>query len=373
MTKSTPAIQPENAPIPVSQTLPPQKRTVLRILASGFKLRHEIPNWLAIVLGLSCCLIVFLMWWFVTRGGDTDRIVSRLSLPSPRETFAALPDLWSTEVTVKTEIPKDFAEAASDISAAPGGQSERQLVLLPNIVATLRRVALGFLLAMVIGVPTGILAGCFSPVNAFLAPVVTFGRNIPLAAMVGLLFLILGTGELYKIMFIFTACVAFIISDTARAIHDVAGRYVDTAYTLGAKTSQVIFKVLVPLAMPTIFSSGRLLFGIAFGYIMLAESTRTTESAAGLGYQIALFQRRASPEAYYMIVLIIPIVAFLVDRLLVLTQRQLFPHIYGGPGYLQRMLRWCRERWEYLMPFFFESHWPQRSKSAANPPPGSSK
>ncbi len=72
-------------------------------------------------------------------------------------------------------------------------------------------------------------------------------------------------------MFIFIACVAFIVMDTATAIADVSSRYVDTAYTLGASRWQIIIKVLVPLAMPSIFNSLRLLFGLAFGYIMLAE------------------------------------------------------------------------------------------------------
>ena len=72
-------------------------------------------------------------------------------------------------------------------------------------------------------------------------------------------------------MFIFIACVAFVISDTARAIADVGSHYIDTAYTLGASRWQMILKVLVPLAMPSVFNSLRLLFGLAFGYIMLAE------------------------------------------------------------------------------------------------------
>ena len=69
-------------------------------------------------------------------------------------------------------------------------------------------------------------------------------------------------------MFIFIASVAFIVSDTARAIGDVRESYVDSAYTLGARRWQTIMKVLVPLALPSVFNSLRLLFGLAFGYIM---------------------------------------------------------------------------------------------------------
>ena len=76
-------------------------------------------------------------------------------------------------------------------------------------------------------------------------------------------------------MFIFIASVAFIMDDTATAIRDVSSRYIDTAYTLGANQWQIIVKVIFPLALPNIFNSLRLLFGIAFGYIMLAEVIRS--------------------------------------------------------------------------------------------------
>src|SRR5204863_7308079 len=117
------------------------------------------------------------------------------------------------------------------------------------------------------------------------------------------------SGEQRKVMFIFIACVAFIIADTAQAILDVADRYVDTAYTLGASRWQTIIKVLVPLAMPTIFGSFRVLFGLAFGYIMLAESMKNPDDVGGLGFQINMFQKRGPREFIYLIILVIPPVA----------------------------------------------------------------
>src|SRR5262249_10794746 len=143
--------------------------------------------------------------------------------------------------------------------------------LTRNTIASLERVALGFALAGVIGVPLGVLCGCFPWINSFLAPVTIFGRNVPLAALIPLTFFLFGTGEEQKMMFIFLASVAFIVIDTATAVMNVSDRYIDTAYTLGASRWQIIRKVIVPLALPAVFDSARLLFGLAFGYIMLAE------------------------------------------------------------------------------------------------------
>ena len=74
----------------------------------------------------------------------------------------------------------------------------------------------------------------------------------------------------------------------------MSSRYIDTAYTLGANRWQIILKVLVPLAMPGIFNSLRLLFGLAFGYIMLAEVIKSAAEAGGLGDIINVSQRRGS-------------------------------------------------------------------------------
>src|SRR5918998_1658986 len=91
---------------------------------------------------------------------------------------------------------------------------------------------------------------------------------------------------------LFSASTGILRSDTARAINDVIIQNIDPAYTLGANRRQVILKVLVPLAMPSVFNSLRLLFGLAFGYIMLAETIKLGGETGGLGDLINTSQRR---------------------------------------------------------------------------------
>ncbi len=92
-----------------------------------------------------------------------------------------------------------------------------------------------------------------------------------MAALIPLTMMWFGIDETQKVMFIFIACVPFIFSDTVSAIAGVPDRYVETAQTLGASELQIVGKVLVPLALPEIYNGLRHLFGLAFGYIMLAE------------------------------------------------------------------------------------------------------
>jgi ABC-type nitrate/sulfonate/bicarbonate transport system permease component len=315
------------------------QRTVRRPwLAHWLALRKPAPLWESFLLGAACILVCLGIWWLLTRGAAEQRFISPITLPSPRETFEKLPELFSSEFGI-----------------------------VPNTLVTLRRVALGFLLAVAVGVPLGILAGCFPRLNAFLSPLVMFGRNIPLAAVLPLLVFAFPRAEERKVMFIFVACVAFIVADTAQAVMDVAERYVDTAYTLGASRWQTIMKVLVPLAMPTIFGSFRVLFGLAFGYIMLAESVKYPGDIGGLGFEINTFQRRQLREHIYLIILLIPLVALGVDLVLFWIQRQLFPHVYGGPGWLQRLLRFILHGWDDLKRFFFRYEPPVVTAAVQSP------
>jgi NitT/TauT family transport system permease protein len=149
---------------------------------------------------------------------------------------------------------------------------------------------------------------------------------------------------------------------------DVSNQYIDTAYTLGASCWQTVVKVLVPLAMPGVFNSLRLLFGLAFGYIMLGELV-TIGDTGGLGHLINLSMRRGPREHILLVLIIIPIVALLIDRLLFWIQKELFPHRYGGTGVLNRMLRRVLHTWEDVTAVF-RRHPAQTSVASqpTNPP-----
>jgi NitT/TauT family transport system permease protein len=274
------------------------------------EIRREIPPWRGFFYGFSCLAICLGCWWLLTRGETAEsRIFSPVILPSPWETFRDFRGLWFDETLTR------------------------------NTLASLRRVALGFGLAALVGIPLGVLAGCFRGVGAFFAPLLIVGRNVPVAALIPLTFSLFGIDEFQKVMFIFIACVAFVMSDTARAVNDISDRYIDTAYTLGARRRQVILKVLFPLALPSIFNSLRLLFGLAFGYIMLAEVVQVG-GASGLGGIINRAQSRGGHPTYILLVLmIIPLVALGIDRMLYWIQRELFPYRYGGSGILHGAVR----------------------------------
>lgn len=320
-------------------------------LSHWFTVRDQVPQWETIVLGLLCVACCLGVWWFVTLGAPEERLLGPLVLPSPGETWHSLPEL------LLGDRPSEDAEGQPLPSRTWGEwwhDFTSESALARNLYVTLRRLLLGFGLATLVGVPLGVLAGCFARVHAFLQPVSIFGRNIPLAALVGVTFSLFGIGELQKVMFIFLACVAFILSDTAEAIRRIETSYIDTALTLGARPWQVILKVLLPLALPSICNSLRLMFGLAFGYIMLAETIKFGNEAGGLGHLINTSIRRGLRENVFLVLLLIPLVALAIDQLLFWFQRQLFPHVYGGRGWLHRGVRavmhGLEDGWRKLVP-----------------------
>jgi ABC-type nitrate/sulfonate/bicarbonate transport system permease component len=310
--------------------------------------------------GAACIAFVLLVWWLLTLGEGDARIVDAYTLPSPKETFESFPDLWQRELS-------------------------------RSILISLVRVLGGFLLAAAIGVPLGVAAGSYPRVNAFFKPLVIFGRSIPIAALIPLTMVWFGLGEFNKVMFIFLATIAFVIFDTVNTVNAVPDRFIDTAYTLGAHGSrkkgasiaaftgviygalimtgwhlmrddtartlgtelsssgawirftcgfvlgfalwypiaghQVLRKVILPLALPDIVNSLRLIFGLAFGYIMLAE---VINAKTGIGALIINSQRRGFQEHIYLCLFIITLLAWGIDRSIMLLQRQLFPHIKHG-------------------------------------------
>jgi NitT/TauT family transport system permease protein len=246
------------------------------------------------LVGAGAVGLVVLVWWLATSGlGSEDRFVSPVILPSPLEVVKSFPSLWADRG------------------------------LLESIAATLRRVLVGFGLAAVVGVPLGIAAGSWRVIEAGGAPLALFGRNLPVAALIPLTILWFGIDETQKVMFIFIACVPFVYSDAVSAITGVPERYVETAQTLGASSWQIVRKVLVGLALPDIVNSLRHLFGLAFGYIMLAELINAQH---GLGYLLMTSQRRGLSEHIVLILIIIGLLAYGIDRLLFWFQRGVFPY-----------------------------------------------
>lgn len=252
-------------------------------------LRADPPFQVRVAIGAGLLAFIVLVWWLVTRGDAISALVSPSKLPSPGAVLGSFNSL-------------------------KGNLSE-------GIIATLERVFLGVLLAAIVGVVLGVFAGTNRMIGAAVAPIVIFLRSIPMGALLPLMLMLFATGEKQKIMFIFFAIVPFVFSDTVKAISIVPERYVETAQTLGASNRQILRKVLVPLALPDVITSLRFQFGLALGYVMLAEAIATP---SGLGVMLNNNERMGNIEQNYALLFVIALLAFMIDFVIRFFQRGVF-------------------------------------------------
>lgn len=263
--------------------------------APWLALRELPPPLVRRAAGAVTVLLVILVWAALTRGPiPEERAISPTVLPSPGEVLRSFPVLVT----------------------------ERNLV--GSIAASLQRVLLGFGLAALVAVPLGIVAGSYRLVDAAAQPISVFMRNVPVAALIPLTLQAFGVGELQKVMFLFLATAPFLFHETARSIVLVHDRYVDTARTLGARPRQVMTKVLISLAAPSIYGALRANFGLAFGYVMLAE---VVDAGAGLGFLLLQSQRRGLPEHLLATLIVIGTLAWLIDRTFRFFEKGFFPYV----------------------------------------------
>lgn len=109
-----------------------------------------------------------------------------------------------------------------------------------DILATVYRVVAGFLLAVVIAIPLGLLMGTFKPVEAFFEPVVSFIRYMPASAFIPLFILWIGIGNMEKIAIIFVGSFFSLVLMVAVEVQQMPRELLEAAYTLGSSRIHVL-------------------------------------------------------------------------------------------------------------------------------------
>lgn len=182
----------------------------------------------------------------------------------------------------------------SAIALAKQGQ------LAVHVTESLTRSLLGFGLAIVLGVPLGLVIGWFRSVSNAIHPLLELFRCTPALALLPVFILLLGIGESSKIALVLYSCSWPILLNTISAVRNVDPLLVKSARTLGLNTRMILWKVILPAAVPTIFVGFRLAGAISLVALVAAEMLG---AKAGLGYLIQYSQYNFQiPEMYAGIV-----------------------------------------------------------------------
>lgn len=259
-----------------------------------FEVRKGISSRAAIFLTLSFIGIMLFGWWFTTSGTRVeDRILAPLILPSPVEVFQSFPRLHFEQGLVR------------------------------SVVTSFGRVSTGFLLAAILAFTMGTYMAAYKPVAAFFKPLALIGSYVPIISFIPLTLAWWGSGEIQKIGFLFIACFVVLLPLIIRSIDDVSPSFLDVAKTKGATSWQLVKNVLIPVAMPNIWDHLRGIYGVGWGWIILAE---VVNAQNGIGYLMSVSERRGQTSSIFAIIIIIVLIATLFDYLWRITGNWFFPY-----------------------------------------------
>ncbi len=195
-------------------------------------------------------------------------------------------------------------------------------LLWADTLASLQRLGLGVAISALIGLIVGIMIGIIPLVRAGIAPVITIISLVPPLAILPILFIIFGLGELSKVMLIVLGITPFLIRDVQLRVMALPNELIIKAQTLGANSWQLILRVVLPQVLPKLIDAVRLSLGSAWLFLIAAEAISSTE---GLGYRIFLVRRYMSMDIILPYVVWITLLAFLMDYLLRRLSRRVFP------------------------------------------------
>lgn len=256
---------------------------------------YRLP--LGLVLGLGTFFAVLGLWTLASAQGWA----SPVFLPAPAKVWAAL------------------VRAASDGYA--------NATLWGHMGASLWRVLAALVFTMLIGVPVGMIIATSRIGRGILDPLVEFIRPLPPLAYLPLIIIWCGIGEPSKVLVIGIAMLAPIVISTVSGARAASESQIRAAQAFGATRIQLVREVMLPAALPSIFTGMRIALGAGWTTLVAAELVAATR---GLGYMIQSAAQFLVTDMVIAGILVISALATLSELALRLTERRFLPWIGKG-------------------------------------------
>lgn len=193
-------------------------------------------------------------------------------------------------------------------------------LLQQDILASLGRVLTGFLVGSAVAIPVGFLMGWYTVARGLFEPWIQFFRTIPPLALLPLVLVLMGIGELPKIFVIFLAAFLACVISTYQGVVGVDKTLINAARVLGAKDGRIFARVVVPASTPFILVGMRVGLGSAWATLVAAE---LLAAQAGLGYRMQQAQLYYDLATIFVGIIAIGILGLVMDRLLLLAETKL--------------------------------------------------
>ena len=267
-------------------------RPVNDVKTSGPKKMKDFtlwPGWKTALVGLIGVIFVIGIWWLY--GGITEANGGTSFLSTPPEVVKAF---------ISQAIERDY--------------------LWRHLGASLQRVLVGYLIALISAIPVAFLMAWYKPVRAFFDPFIQFLRCIPPIAYVPVVVVAFGTGESSKYFIIFLAVFLTMTVTIYQGVRNVDLTLVKAAYTFGARDRNLFLGVIVPSAFPFILTAMRLGVGAALTTLVAAE---LTGASLGLGAYIQNQGQNLIMQNCIMGIMVLGIFGILFDKVLLFIEKRL--------------------------------------------------
>ena len=206
-------------------------------------------------------------------------------------------------------------------------QGYRNVPLWEHVWTSVKRVLLGVLFGALVGVPLGFAMGLNPVARGLFDPVVEFIRPIPPLALIPLVILWLGIDEVAKVFLLFLAALFIMLIAARSGVNSVRISKVHAAYSLGASKAQVLRHVILPNALPEIFTGLRTAMGVCWGTLVAAELVAADQ---GVGSMMMIAKNFLQTDVVVIGIIIIGVIGFTIEIAMRLLERWLIP--WKGKG-----------------------------------------
>lgn len=206
-------------------------------------------------------------------------------------------------------------------------QGFRNTALWEHVFISVYRVLSGVFFGALVGIPLGFAMGLSSTARGLFDPIVEFMRPIPPLALIPLIILWLGIDETAKITLLFLAALFIMIIAARSGVSGVKISKVHAAYSLGASKFQVLKNVILPNALPEIFTGIRTAMGVCWGTVVAAELVAAEK---GVGSMIMIAKNFLQTDTVVIGIIIIGLIGYAIEMIMRLLERWLIP--WRGKG-----------------------------------------
>lgn len=194
-------------------------------------------------------------------------------------TLAVLLTVWWTVAALQLISPlflPPLQQVLAKLLTIAGPQGFMDATLWQHLAASLTRIVLALLAAVVIGIPVGIAMGLSPTVRGILDPVIELYRPVPPLAYLPLMVIWFGIGETSKILLIYLAIFAPVAMSALAGVKSAQQVRIRAAQSLGASRAQVLWFVILPGALPEILTGLRIGLGVGWSTLVAAELIAAT-------------------------------------------------------------------------------------------------